>query len=139
MAGVITLKFTVVKNGMSKLAMKSPIFLPGPVEPQFGPGRYLTFEGFSVDEQGKQHFLDTTVAYRQTCLRVIEYLCRYGYSDYQIYLLLASAPVQGHIAGIVDIPNACTTLGVPVDIFDFDIRPEAEVVKRDMGTCAFPN
>lgn len=139
MAGVITLKFTVIKNGMFKLAMKSPIFLPGPVEPQFGPGRYLTFEGFSVDEQGKQHFLDTTVAYRQTCLRVIEYLCRYGYSDYQIYLLLASAPVQGHIAGIVDIPNACTTLGVPVDIFDFDIRPEAEVVKRDMGTCAFPN
>lgn len=139
MAGIITLKFTVIKNGMAKLAMKSPIFLPGPVEPHFGPGRYLTFEGFSVDEQGKQHFLNTTVAYRQTCLRVIEYLRRYGYSDYQIYLLLASAPVQGHIAGIVDIPNACTTLGVPMDIFAFDIRPEAEVVKRDMGTCAFPN
>ena len=33
-----------------------------------------------------------------------------GYDDYQIYLLLSCAPVQGHIAGIVDIPNACTTL-----------------------------
>ncbi|GFG21530.1 putative formamidase C869.04 [Aspergillus udagawae] len=137
MAGVIKLKFTVIKGGMAKMGMKSPIFHPGPVEPQFGPGRYLTFEGFSVDEHGKQHYLDATVAYRQTCLRVIEYLRRYGYSDYQIYLLLSCAPVQGHIAGLVDIPNACTTLGVPMDIFDFDIRPEAEVVKMDMGSCAF--
>ena len=32
-----------------------------------------------------------------------------GYDDYQIYLLLSCAPVQGHVAGIVDIPNACTT------------------------------
>jgi formamidase len=28
-------------------------------------------------------------------------------------------------------------MGVPMDIFDFDIRPEAQVVKRDMGKCAF--
>ncbi|THC89747.1 hypothetical protein EYZ11_010799 [Aspergillus tanneri] len=137
MAGVITIKFTVIKDGMAKMAMKSPIFHPGPVEPQFGPGRYLTFEGFSVDHHGKQHYLDATVAYRETCLRVIEYLRRYGYNDYQIYMLLSCAPVQGHIAGLVDIPNACTTMGVPMDIFDFDIRPEAEVVKKDMGTCAF--
>ncbi|PWY90956.1 formamidase [Aspergillus heteromorphus CBS 117.55] len=137
MAGVITIKFSVIKGGMAKLDMKSPIFQPGPVEPQFGPGRYLTFEGFSVDEHGKQHYLDATVAYRQTCLRVIEYLRRYGYSDYQIYLLLSCAPVQGHIAGLVDIPNACTTLGVPMDIFDFDIRPESDVTKLDMGSCAF--
>lgn len=137
MAGVITLKFNVIKNGMAKLDTKSPMFLPGPVEPNFGPGRYLTFEGFSVDEKGTQHCLDASVAYRQTCLRAIEYLRRYGYSDYQVYMLLSCAPVQGHVAGIVDIPNACTTLGVPMDIFDFDIRPEAEVVKLDMGSCAF--
>jgi len=137
MAGIITVKFTVLKGGMSRLSMKSPIFLPGAVEPHYGPSRYLTFEGFSVDENGKQHYLDATVAYRQTCLRVIEYLRRYGYDDYQIYLLLSCAPVQGHIAGLVDIPNACTTMGVPMDIFDFDIRPEAEVVKMDMGSCAF--
>jgi len=137
MAGIITLKFTVMKDGMSRLSMRSPIFLPGAVEPHYGPSRYLTFEGFSVDENGKQHYLDATVAYRQTCLRVIEYLRRYGYNDYQIYLLLSCAPVQGHIAGLVDIHNACTTMGVPMDIFDFDIRPEAEVVKMDMGSCAF--
>lgn len=70
-------------------------------------------------------------------MRVIEYLRRFGYDDYQVYLLLTSAPVQGHIASIVDIPNACTTIGLPLDIFDFDIRPEAQVVRRDMGGCAF--
>ncbi|KAI1959846.1 hypothetical protein LOZ58_004211 [Ophidiomyces ophidiicola] len=137
MAGIITIKFTVIKNGMAQMAMKSPLFIPGPVEPQFGPGRYLTFEGFSVDHTGRQHYLDATVAYRETCLRCIEYLRRYGYSDYQVYLLLSCAPVQGHIAGLVDIPNACTTLGLPMDIFDFDIRPETLAKKEDMGSCAF--
>lgn len=76
---------------------------------------------------------------------VIEYLRRFGYSDYQIYLLLSCAPVQGHVAGIVDIPNACTTIGLPVDIFDFDVTPAGTLAagagvgakKLDMGTCAF--
>jgi len=135
-AGEITIKFTVMKNGMEELGMKSPIYIPGPVEPQFGPGRYIYFEGFSVDENGKQHHLDATVAYRQTSLRVIEYLRRYGYDDYQIYLLLSCAPVQGHLAGIVDIPNACTTMGLPIDIFDFDISPGKKVEKKDLGACA---
>jgi formamidase len=141
MAGVITINFSVMKGGMEQLAMKSPIYVPGPVEPQFGPGRYIYFEGFSVDEHGKQHYLDATVAYRQTCLRVIEYLRRYGqfsqtfwkpkedradvfllfagYDDYQIYLLLSCAPIQGHIAGIVDIPNVCTTIVRPPNICSF--------------------
>jgi formamidase len=85
--------------------------------------------------------MDVTVAYRQACLRAIEYLRRFGYSDYQSSLLLSCAPVQGHVAGIVDIPNACATLGLPMDIFDFDISPAAAekngVQKRDMGRCAF--
>jgi len=137
MAGVITINFKVMKNGMADLGMKSPLYLPGPVEPHYSPSRYLTFEGFSVDSHGKQHYMDVTVAYRQTTLRCIEYLRRFGYSDYQIYLLLSCAPVQGHVAGIVDIPNACTTLGLPMDIFDFDIAPMGKVTAMDMGSCAF--
>jgi acetamidase/formamidase len=50
----ITINFKVMKNGIADLGMKSPLYLPGPVEPHYGPGRYLTFEGFSVDEHGKQ-------------------------------------------------------------------------------------
>lgn len=115
---------------------KSPIYIPGPVQPQFGPGRMIYFEGFSVDEHGKQHYMDATVAYRQSCLRVIEYLRRFGYSDYQIYLMLSCIPIEGHVAGIVDIPNACTTIGLPMDVFSFDISPAAEPKKMDLGACA---
>lgn len=137
MAGIITINFKVVRNGMADLGLKSPIYIPGPVEPQFGAGRHIYFEGFSVDEHGKQHYMDVAVAYRQTSLRCIEYLRRFGYSDYQSYLLMSCAPIQGHIAGIVDIPNACTTLGLPMDIFDFDISPSGPAKALDMGTCAF--
>ena len=138
MAGIITINFKVVKNGMADLGLKSPIYIPGPVEPQFGPGRYIYFEGFSVDEHGKQHYMDATVAYRQTSLRCIEYLRRFGYSDYQSYLLMSCAPIQGHVAGLVDIPNACTTIGLPMDIFDFDISPSVtKPTELDLGSCAF--
>ncbi|PWW80552.1 Acetamidase/Formamidase [Tuber magnatum] len=137
MAGIITLKFELMKGGVQELDMKSPIFTPGPVEPHFGPGRMLTFEGFSVDEAGRQHFMDATVSYKQTCLRAIEYLKRFGCSGEQIYLLLSCVPVQGHVAGIVDIPNACTTMGIPMDIFDFDISPGAPIPNLDMGSCAY--
>lgn len=41
------------------------------------------------------------------------------------------------MAGIVDIPNACTTLGLPVDIFDFDIMPSGPAKALDMGDCVF--
>jgi formamidase len=34
-------------------------------------------------------------------------------------------PVQGHISGVVDIPNACATLWPPRDIFAFDVMPNA--------------
>jgi len=36
-----------------------------------------------------------------------------------------------------DIPNACTTIGLPMDIFDFDISPHVPAEKRDLGACAF--
>lgn len=136
MSGTITIQTSIIKNGVAKLNLKSPMYIPGDIQNNYGPSRYLTFEGFSVDEHGKQKFLCATTAYKQSCIRVIEYLRRYGYNDYQIYMLLSTAPIEGHIAGIVDVPNACTTIGLPIDIFDFDIRPESKVEKLDMGNCA---
>jgi len=147
MAGIITLKFDIIPGGVSLFKMTHPLFFPGPVQPHYGPGRYLTFEGISVDEQGKQHYLDVTIAYRQAVLSCIRYLKQFGYSEYQIYLLLSTAPVEGHIAGVVDcmtsanvadlVPNACVTLGIPIDIFNFDILPTAQGLKKleNPGSC----
>jgi formamidase len=109
---------------MAKYAIKNPIFKPSPITPQFKD--YVIFEGISVDERGKQHYLDVHVAYRQACLNAIEYLKKFGYSGAQAYSILGTAPVQGHISGVVDIPNACATLWLPTEIFDFDINPTAE-------------
>ncbi len=122
MPGWIHLKVSgLIKDGMAKYGIRNPIFKPSPITPNYKD--YLIFEGISVDEHGKQHYLDVHVAYRQACLNAIEYLKKFGYSGAQAYSILGTAPVQGHISGVVDIPNACATLYLPTEIFDFDISP----------------
>ncbi|MFZ5534073.1 MAG: formamidase [Pseudomonadota bacterium] len=123
MAGWIDLHVEIIKGGMTKYGIKNPIFKPSPLEPRYT--NYLIFEGISVDESGKQYYLDAHVAYRQACLNAIEYLKKFGYTGEQAYAILGTAPVEGHISGIVDIPNACATLWIPSEIFDFDIMPNA--------------
>jgi formamidase len=123
MAGWVHMRVTVIKNGMSTYGIKNPIFKPSPITPHYND--YIIFEGISVDEAGKQHYLDVNVAYRQACLNAINYLTKFGYSRAQAYSILGTAPVQGHISGVVDIPNSCATLWLPTQIFDFDVNPSA--------------
>ncbi|MCH9672798.1 MAG: acetamidase/formamidase family protein [Gammaproteobacteria bacterium] len=123
MAGWLHLKVSLIKEGVSKYGIKNPIFKPSPMTPKYDD--YLIFEGISVDEGGAQHYLDVHIAYRQACLNAIEYLKKFGYTGAQAYAILGTAPVQGHISGVVDIPNACATLWLPTDIFEFDIKPTA--------------
>ena len=52
--------------------LSSHIVSPSPITPTYND--YLIFEGISVDESGKQYYLDVNVAYRQACLNAIEYL-----------------------------------------------------------------
>ena len=98
----------------------NPIFEIGPLEPRYS--EWLVFEGISVDEQGKQHYLDATIAYKRAVLNCIKYLSQFGYSEEQVYLLLSCCPCEGRISGIVDVPNAVATLAVPLAIFDRDVR-----------------
>ena len=98
-------------------------FKPSPIAPKYDD--FLIFEGISVDESGTQHYLDVHIAYRQACLNAIEYLKKFGYTGAQAYAILGTAPVQGHISGVVDIPNACATLWLPTDIFEWDMMPNA--------------
>jgi formamidase len=110
---------------MSHLSITNPLIQPGPIEPRYS--NYLTFQGISVDNKDKQYFLDATLAYRQACLSAIRYLKRFGYTEEQVYCILAAAPIEGRIGSIVDIPNACCTLSLPTDIFSFDVKPEAAI------------
>ncbi len=124
MAGWIHMRVNLIKDGMAKYGVKNPIFKPSPLVPKYDD--YLIFEGISVDEEGEQYYLDVQVAYRQACLNAIEYLKKFGYSGAQGYAIIGCAPIQGHISGVVDVPNACATLWLPTDIFDKDIMPNAE-------------
>lgn len=137
MAGYLDLKVALIKDGVKKYGIKNPIFQPSVLTPTYRD--YIIFEGISVDEQGKQHYLDVHVAYRQACLNAIEYLKKFGYSGEQALSILGTAPVEGHISGIVDIPNACATLWLPTEIFDFDMKPNADgpkiMVKQGIDTA----
>ncbi|HET9112940.1 MAG TPA: formamidase [Burkholderiales bacterium] len=123
MAGWVHMKVELIKGGMAMYGIKNPIFKPSAITPHYND--YLIFEGISVDEAGKQYYLDVNVAYRQACLNAIEYLTKFGYTKAQAYSILGTAPVQGHISGVVDIPNSCATLWLPTQIFEFDIRPNS--------------
>ena len=120
MDGYTHLGFDLIKGGMAKYKLKQPIFVPGPTDPKFE--KWLMFEGICV-EDGKQYYLDATVAYRRACMNAIEYLQNFGYTGEQAYMLLTAAPVEGRIGGIVDIPNCACTVAIPTGIFDQDILP----------------
>ncbi|WP_203363753.1 formamidase [Bacillus sp. REN10] len=124
MAGWIDLKVDVIKGGMEKYNItENPVFKPGPVEPNYND--FLVFEGISVDEKsGQQHYLDATLAYRRACLNAIEYMKTLGYTGEQAYMILSTAPIEGRISGIVDIPNACCTVAIPTQIFEKNILPK---------------
>lgn len=124
MAGYLDIRVNLIKDGVAKYGVLNPIFELSPLEPNYS--RHLVFEGISVDESGKQFYLDPHVSYRMACLNAIEYMMKFGYTGAQAYAILGTAPVEGRISGIVDIPNACTTLYLPTEIFDFDIRPNAD-------------
>ncbi|CAN6984338.1 unnamed protein product [Brassica rapa subsp. trilocularis] len=134
MSGFLELKCEIIRNGMKEYLTPmgptplhvNPIFEIGPVEPRFS--EWLVFEGISVDETGRQHYLDATVAYKRAVLNAIDYLFKFGYSKEQVYLLLSCCPCEGRISGIVDSPNALATLAIPTSIFDQDIRPKTQKV-----------
>lgn len=122
MGGFMDLRVEVIKDGMAKYGVgENAIFMPGTVDPRFD--RWLAFSGTSVTLDGEQKYLDSHLSYQRACLHAIDYLEKFGYSRGQAYLLLGSAPIEGRLSGVVDIPNSCSTVYLPTDIFDFDITP----------------
>jgi formamidase len=136
MSGFLDLRCTVIKDGMKMLPVVgpsplsvNPIFEIGPLEPRYS--EWLVFEGVSVDERGVQHYLDATIAYKRAVLNCIKYLAQFGYTEQQVYLMLSCIPCEGRISGIVDVPNACATLAIPLAIFDRDVRPPSTMDKLE--------
>ena len=123
MAGYVDVKFELVKDGMEKFGISHPIFEPGHRGPEFSD--YVVFEGYSVTEDGEQRYMNPHVAYRRAALDAISYLTKFGYTEEQAYMILGTVPIEGRQSGIVDIPNACSTIAVPKGVFEFDVSPDA--------------
>ena len=122
MGGFMDLKVDVIKGGMAKYGVsENAIFMPGITDPQYS--EWLAFSGTSVTLDGEQKYLDSHLSYQRACLHAIDYLTKFGYSPEQAYLLLGSAPIEGRLSGVVDIPNSCSTVYLPTAMFDFDVRP----------------
>ena len=122
---------------MAKYGIKNPIFKPSPITPNYND--YLIFEGISVDEQGKQYYLDVHVAYRQACLNAIEYLKKFGYSGAQAYSILGTAPVRATSAASSTSRTPAPRCGCRREIFDFDINPKsAGPIKHIKGDIQMP-
>lgn len=135
--GFIDFGVDLIKGGMETYGVTTnPIFLPGNVEPRYS--EFISFCGVSVDhETNNQEYMDATLAYKRACLNAIEYLKKFGYTGEQAYTIIGSAPVEGRVSAVVDIPNACCSLYIPTEIFDFDVRPSAAgPTKQDRGQVA---
>jgi formamidase len=131
MAGYVDLQFEVVDDGVEKFGVDHPVFEPGHRGPDFSD--YVVFEGYSVTEDGDQHYIDSHVAYRRACLDAIDYLTNFGYTREQAYMILGTVPVEGRQSGVVDVPNACSTLAVPKAAFEFDVSPDELGRSEDDG------
>ncbi|WP_068480155.1 formamidase [Pseudoclavibacter helvolus] len=124
MGGFMDVRVDVIKDGMETYGVsENAIFMPGNVEPNYS--EWIAFSGTSVTLDGEQRYLDSHLSYQRACLHAIDYLTKFGYAPEQAYLLLGSAPIEGRLSGVVDIPNSCSTVYLPTAIFDFDVRPSA--------------
>ena len=99
-----------------------PMFQLSHLQPRYAS--FLVFEGVGVSEDDTQHYLDLTVAYRQACLNAINYLKTCGYTEEQAYIIIGTAPIEGRVSGIVDIPNSCVSIYIPTGIFKRPIVPQ---------------
>jgi formamidase len=122
MGGFIDLHVDLIKDGMATYGVaENAVFMPGRTDPQYS--EWLAFSGTSVTLDGEQRYLDSHLSYQRACLHAIDYLRKFGYSDIQAYMILGAAPIEGRLSGVVDIPNSCSTVYLPTEIFDFPIRP----------------
>jgi formamidase len=135
--GYIDFGVDLIKGGMEKYGVTTdPVFMPGNMEPRYS--EFISFCGTSVEHgSNTQQYLDATLAFRNACLNAIEYLKKFGYTGEQAYTIIGTAPVEGRVSAVVDIPNASCSLYIPTEIFDIDVRPTADGPTRvDRGQVA---
>lgn len=123
MPGVVTLRVNVIKNGVSTLGVTTPTYQTS--ESEIAYRNKIVFTGLSVDDDGVQKDRDGLTAYRNACWAAMGYLEKQGYTREQAYVILSATPVEAKVVATANQPNMVISVGIPIDIFEFDIRPKA--------------
>lgn len=122
--------------GPTKLHV-NPIFEISPLEPRFS--EWLVFEGLSVDEHGRQHFLDASVAYKRAVLNCIHYLSKFGYTKQQVCVTPALQYYTFLSAFLLLMCHGCPCIAVLLQLWESGSicthiwMPQAQKMQR----CAF--
>jgi len=123
MSGIVTLRVNLIRGGVQTLSMRAPMYQTSPSEPTYP--RRLVFTGLSTLDHGRiQTDCGGMAAYRNAALSAIDYLEKLGFSREQAYVLLSVAPVETKVVATANRPNFVISMGLPLDIFDFDITPK---------------
>ncbi|WVR04526.1 hypothetical protein IAU60_001530 [Kwoniella sp. DSM 27419] len=129
MAGIVTMRVNVIPQGMQQLCMQSLMFRTSATEPVYRDK--ICFTGLSVRPDGSQTDQSGVVAYRNAAFQAIDYLQTFGYTREQAYILLSAAPIETRVIATANRPNFVVSLGIPTEIFDFDICPKRNGDVRD--------
>lgn len=76
------------------------------------------------------------LAYQNAAWSAMNYLEKFGYTREQAYLLLSTAPIESRVVATANRPNMVVSIGLPIDIFEFNIDPSANtegIVKREIS------
>ena len=72
--------------------------------------------GISIDEQGKQHFLDASIAYKRAVLDCINYLHKFGYTKEQVRTCLLACCLNADVACVGKLACGNSAAGAVGDI-----------------------
>lgn len=111
-AGAATVRF-----GLQKSPAWRPRF-PAYETPSRPERRSFATTGIPVSENGRNEFLDLSLATRNAVLEMISYLCATrGLTREQAYVLVSVA-VDLRLSEIVDVPNPLVSALLPLDVFE---------------------
>ena len=85
--------------------------------------RQIVFTGLSTLPATGKQTRSGMVAYRNAAFSAIAYLQNFGYTREQAYIILSVAPIETKVVATANTPNFVISLGLPIDIFEMDIRP----------------
>jgi formamidase len=80
--------------------------------------RYFVTTGLPIDSEGRNEYLDLTLAARVAVEEMVAYLmAEHGYTAAQAYVLISVA-ADLRVSEVVDVPNVIVSVLLPMDIFE---------------------